>query len=420
MSATRPAGSGPAGTVRRGPLADLRILDLTQALAGPFGTGLLGDLGADVIKIEPPRGDMTRIMPPWPDHYAHPHRGDEKDCDYGGYFASINRSKRSVILDLKQAADREVFLQMVDQSDAVVENARVGVMEKLGIGYETLAARNPRLVYAAIRGFGDPRTGKSPYAEWPAFDIVAQCMGGLVGVTGPPDSHGYPNGTSVGDIFPGALLALGLVSAVHEARNSGRGQFVDVSMYDSVLSLCETVVYNYAYNGKVLGPRGSGHPFLCPFDVYQTSDGAVAIAAPTDNHWAALCEAMGRPDLKDDERSSHNHARSANRDFVTAAVTAWTSTRTKREIVDLLGGTVPVGPVNKADDLFADPHTAVRNLLPEVELPGDNGRVALAELPIKFTGTPAGIHRRPPRLGEHTDEVLAEFGIVRAKPEEKP
>jgi len=419
VSAARPAGSGPAGTQRRGPLADLRILDLTQALAGPFGTGLLGDLGADVIKIEPPRGDMTRIMPPWPENFSHPLRGSESDCDYGGYFASINRSKRSVVLDLKQAGDRDVFLQMVDQSDAVVENARVGMMEKLGLGYETLAARNPRLVYAVIRGFGDPRTGASPYAEWPAFDIVAQCMGGLVGVTGPVGSHGFPNGTSVGDIFPGSLLALGLVSAVHEARNSGRGQFVDVSMYDSVLSLCESVVYNYAYNGKVLGPRGSGHPFLCPFDVYETSDGAVAIAAPTDNHWAALCDAMGRPELRDDERSSHNHARSANRAFVTEAVTAWTRARTKREVVEALGGTVPVGPVNRADDLFADPHTAARGLLPEVELPGDNGRVALAELPIKFTGTPAGIHRPPPRLGEHTDEVLAEFGIVRTSAQQK-
>ncbi len=409
----RPKGSGPAGTERRGPLSDLLILDLTQALAGPFGTGLLGDLGADVIKIEPPRGDMTRMMPPWPENFSYPLADADKDCDYGGYFASINRSKRSIVLDLKTAADRDVFLQMVDRADAVVENTRVGVMDKLGVGYEVLAARNPRLVYAVIRGFGDPRTGVSPYADWPAFDIVAQCMGGLVGVTGPKGSHGYPNGTSVGDLFPGALLALGLVSAVHAARRTGRGQFVDVPMYDSVVSLCETVVYNYAYNGTVLGPRGSGHPSLCPFDVYETSDGAVAIAAPTDNHWAALCEAMGRPELVRDERCAHNHARSDNRDFVTEVVNSWTRARTKREVVAALGGTVPVGPVNKADDLFADPHAAARRLLPEVELPGDNGHVVLAEMPIKFTDTPAGIHRRPPRLGEHTDEVLAELGIVK-------
>ena len=412
--AGRPKGSGPAGVERRGPLSDLRILDLTQALAGPFGTALLGDLGADVIKIEPPRGDMTRMMPPWPENFALPLSDATTDCDYGGYFASINRSKRSVVLDLKTAADREIFLQMVDRADAVVENTRVGVMDKLGVGYEVLAARNPKLVYAVIRGFGDPRTGRSPYADWPAFDIVAQCMGGVVGVTGPKGSHGYPNGTSVGDLFPGALLALGLVSAVHAARLTGRGQFVDVPMYDSVLSMCETVVYNYAYNGTVLGPRGSGHPSLCPFDVYETSDGAVAIAAPTDNHWAALCNAMGKPELIRDDRCSHNHARSTNRDFVTEQVTSWTRTHAKREIVEALGGTVPVGPVNMADDLFADPHTAIRGLLPEVELPGNGGRVALAELPIKFTDTPGGIHRRPPTLGEHTEEVLAELGIVRA------
>jgi len=362
MSTARPKGTGAAARERTGPLQDLRILDLTQALAGPFGTALLADLGADVIKIEPPRGDMTRVMPPWPENYALPVSEPATECDYGGYFASINRSKRSVVLDLKTPADKDVFLRMVDRADAVVENTRVGVMDRLGLGYETLAARNPRLVYAVLRGFGDPRTGTSPYADWPAFDIVAQCMGGLVGVTGPKGSHGYPNGTSVGDIFPGALLALGLVSAVHNARRTGQGQFVDVCMYDAVMSLCESVVYNYAYNGTVLGPRGSGHPSLCPFDVYETSDGAIAIAAPTDNHWAALCEAMGRPDL------------------------------------------------------FADPHTAARRMLPDIELPGGNGTVALADLPIKFTETPAGIHRRPPTLGEHTEEVLRELGIERSKP----
>jgi len=406
-------------TGRTGPLADLRILDLTQALAGPFGTALLADLGADVIKIEPPSGDMARAMPPHPPNFKLRIEDPERDCDYGGYFGSINRNKRSVTLDLKRQEDHEIFLQMVDKADAVVENTRVGVMDRLGVGYESLRARNRAIVYAAIRGFGDPRTGESPYATWPAFDIVAQCMGGLVGITGPDGSHGYPSGASIGDIFPGTLMALGLVSAVHSARRTGVGQFVDVSMYDAVLSLAETVVSNYSYNGKVLGPRGSGHPYLSPFDVYETSDGAVAIAAPTPNQWEAMCTAMGRPDLITDERTSHTLKRSANRDFTNQVVREWTTRLTKKEVVNALGGIVPVGPVNTAEDIFRDPHTRARGLLVKVELPGDNGTVQYAATPIKFTETEAGIYRRPPRLGEHSEEILRELGIERNETEGK-
>jgi crotonobetainyl-CoA:carnitine CoA-transferase CaiB-like acyl-CoA transferase len=394
---------------RTGPLSDVRILDLTQALAGPFGTALLADLGADVIKVEPPRGDLSRPMAPLLKDFAPPGSGRTAGCDYGGYFASINRSKRSIVLDLRRDDDRDRFLELVVAADAVVENSRVGVMDRLGVGYEVLRGVNPRLVYAAIRGFGDPRTGESPYAEWPAFDIVAQCMGGLVGITGPTTGPGYPNGASIGDIFPGTLMALGVVSAVHAARRSGHGQFLDVAMYDAILSLCETIVINYSCADRVLGPRGSGHPALCPFDVYLTSDGAVAIAAPTDNHWEALCEIVGRPDLVEDERTKDNRRRSDNRALVTEVLAAWTQARTKKEVVELLGGKVPVGPVNDAADVFADPHVWLRGMLTEIELPGDNGKMRVVGTPIKFTGTPAGVHRRPPLLGEHTEEVFAEL-----------
>jgi crotonobetainyl-CoA:carnitine CoA-transferase CaiB-like acyl-CoA transferase len=396
-------------TERTGPLSDVRILDLTQALAGPFGTAVLADLGADVIKVEPPTGDLSRPMAPLVPDFAPPGSSRAAGCDYGGYFASINRNKRSIVLDLRKDEDRERFLDLAVTVDAVVENSRVGVMDRLGIGYEVLRAVNPRLVYAAIRGFGDPRTGASPYAEWPAFDIVAQGMGGLVGITGPTDRTGYPNGASIGDIFPGVLMALGVVSAVHAARRTGQGQFLDVAMYDAILSLCETIVINYSCAERVLGPRGLGHPALCPFDVYETSDGAVAIAAPTDNHWEALCELIGRPDLVTDERTKDNRRRSENRPFVTEILTAWTRARTKKEVVGRLGGKVPVGPVNTAADVFADPHVWIRKMLAEVELPGANGTLTLAATPIKLTATPAGIYRRPPLLGEHTAEILEEL-----------
>jgi len=383
----------------------VRILDCTQALAGPYCTMLLADLGADVVKVEPPHGDMARALGPRPK--------DQKGCDYGGYFASINRNKRSVALDLKQPGDRDVFLSLVESADALVENARVGVMDRLGLGYETLRDRNPRLVYVAIRGFGDPRTGRSPYAEWPAFDIVAQSMGGMVALTGPRGSAGMPAGASIGDLFPGTLAALGLVSALLAARSSGRGQFVDVAMYDAVLSLCENIVYKYAADGTIERPKGQGHPVLCPFDVYETSDGAVAIAAPADSQWKVLCEAMGRTDLVDDERTRTVFARNTHRDFTNEAVLGWTRARRTREVVEALAGRAPVGPVQNAEDIFRDPHVRVRNMLVEVEQPGSNAPLTLAGAPIKLTETPSGVYRRPPLVGEHTLEVLAEAGITR-------
>ena len=389
---------------RTGPLSDIRILDLTQALAGPFGTALLGDLGADVIKVEPPGGDMSRGLPPKPP--------DTEGCDYGGYFASINRSKRSIVLDLKDAGDRELLLEMVEQVDAVVENARVGVMDRLGIGYETLRERNPALVYAAIRGFGDPRTGESPYANWPAFDVVAQSMGGFAAINGPADGGGMPAGTSIGDIFPGTLMALGLVSAVHSARRTGEGQFVDVGMYDSILALSELIVWNYSYQKRVVTPRGSGHPMLCPFDLFPARDGAIAIAAPGPGHWKKLCEAMGREDLIEDERTRDVLSRAKNREFTIEAISEFTREHTRHGLTEILGGEVPVGPVQTAADIFEDPHVEAREMLPEVELPGHNPPVQLPGTPIRFTETRAGIQRRPPTLDEHRDEILRELGVT--------
>jgi len=396
---------------RTGPLFDLRILDLTQALAGPFCTMLLADLGADVIKVEPPLGDMARYLGPHPD--------DRETCQYGGYFASINRNKRSIVLNLKTEADREIFLRLAETVDAVVENARVGVVDRLGIGYETLRARNPRIVYAAIRGFGDPRTGESPYADLPAFDIVAQSMGGMVSATGPSGSRGMPAGASVGDLFPGTLAALGVVSAVHAAQRSGEGQFLDVAMYDGVLLLCESIVYKFSVDGVVQRPRGFGHPALSPFDVYETADGAVAIAAPKDEQWQALCEAMGRPDLVLDERTVNVLVRASHRELVNEAVLAWTRETTTREVVAALARRVPVGPVNTAADIFADPHVKIREMLVEIEQPGNNRPITLAGPPIKLTGTPSRVYRRPPNIGEHTEEILAEAGIHPAA-EEQP
>ncbi|HEX3088064.1 MAG TPA: CoA transferase [Ilumatobacteraceae bacterium] len=391
--------------VAPGPLSGLRVLDLTQALAGPFCTMLLADLGADVIKVEPPAGDMTR--------FTGPYTAEDTSRDYGGYFASINRGKRSIVLDLKQDADRDALLAIAATVDVVVENSRAGVMDRLGVGYETLAALNPNLVYAAIRGFGDPRTGTSPYVDWPAYDVVAQAMGGVVSLTGSGDGHVVKCGPSVGDIFTGALSAVGLLAAVINARSTGQGQFVDVAMYDAVLCLCEGAAYSYSYTGRVRPATGNGHPTIAPFDIFPTSDGHCAIGTPSDRMFATLCERMGHADLADDERFDSAARRLANRPELNELLVRWTMSKTTSEIVRLLSGDVPVGPVNDMAAIFTDPHVAARNMLVEVEQPDGSRPVVLAGQPIKMSKSRTGIRCRPPRLGEHTEEILAEVAIVR-------
>jgi crotonobetainyl-CoA:carnitine CoA-transferase CaiB-like acyl-CoA transferase len=381
----------------------VRVLDLTQALAGPFCTMLLADLGAEVVKVEPPQGDMTR--------YGGPFTREDTEQAYGGYFASINRNKRGIVLDLKTDLGREAVLRLAARSDAVVENFKAGVMDRLGLGYETLRETNPRLVYGAIRGFGDPRTGASPYMDWPAFDVVAQAMGGAVGMTGTAEGETFRCGPSIGDLYPATLAALGITAAVHHAARSGEGQFLDVAMYDGVLALCEAIVYRYSYTDMVTRPTGNGHPALVPFDIFPTTDGACAVAAPTENHWALLCGIIGRPELVDDDRTRTNRERVGNAGIVREVVAAWTSARTTAEVVAALGGRVPVGPVHTAADIFADGHAATRGMLVELDQPDGSRPVVVAGPPIKLTATPAGIHRRPPRLGEHTAEVLAEVGL---------
>lgn len=388
-----------------GPLSGLKVLDVTQALAGPYCTMLLADLGADVWKVEPPTGDMTRFPGPFTE--------EDTERAYGGYFASVNRGKRSIVLDLKSDDDREVFLRLAEQAEVVVENSRAGVMDRLGVGYETLAATNPKLVYAAIRGFGDPRTGESPYADWPAYDIVAQAMGGLVSITGSAADDVTKCGPSVGDIFAGTLNAVGLLAAVIDARATGTGQFVDVAMYDAVLSLCEGAAYNYSYSGRVQRPTGNGHPVIAPFDVYPTSDGHCAIGTPSNHMFRVLCETIGLADLADDERFAGGFDRLVNRPALNEQLQSWTIGQTTTAIVEMLGGIVPVGPVNDIEAIYADPHVASRNMLVEVEQPDGSRPVTLAGQPIKMTKSHTGIRARPPRLGEHGDAILNEAGVTR-------
>ncbi|MGP3533158.1 CaiB/BaiF CoA transferase family protein [Microbacterium sp. RD1] len=388
-----------------GPLSDLVVVDLTAMLAGPFLTMVLADLGADVIKVEPPRGDFIRQQGPFTE--------DDDLRDYGGYFQSVNRNKRSVVLDLKTPEGVEALKDLAAGADCIVENFRNGVMDALGISYETLRAVNPALVYVAVRGFGDERTGESPMQAWPAYDVTVQALSGLMDLTGEADGPPMKVGPGVGDLIPGLFGVVGALAALHRARLSGKGDFVDVAMYDTLLTMLERPIYQHSYTGAVPSRQGNTHPLLNPFDLYPGADGWVSIAAPNEVHWAALCRAMARGDLVTDPRTIDNTSRLANRELVRGAIEEWTSTRTKAEIVEILGGRVPVAPVNTVADVYSDPHVIARGMLAEVEHPGSARPVTIVNSPLRFLSTPRQPLRRAPLLGEHTTSVLRQLGRER-------
>jgi crotonobetainyl-CoA:carnitine CoA-transferase CaiB-like acyl-CoA transferase len=389
----------------RGPLTGARVLDVTHGLSGPFATMLLADLGADVVKVEPPpAGDPTRAIGPFAD-------GDAERA-FGGYFQSVNRNKRGMVLDLKDQRDVETFRLLAGRAEMLVENFRPGVMDGLGLSYESLAAVNKRLVYLAVRGFGDPRTGASPYASWPAFDIVAQAMGGMLSITGTVDGEPVKSGPGVGDIYTGSLAAVAGLAALLHARATGEGQFVDVAMYDAILALCERIVYQHSYSGIVPVQQGNTHPLLCPFDIYRSKDGHFAVAASTDKHWLLLCSIMDAPELAADPALATNQGRVAQADRVRAAVAAWTGERLNSEIMAALAGQVPGGPVQDIAQIEADPHVRAREMIVEVDQPGAGRTVRIAGSPLKFTLTPAGVRHRAPRLDEDRAAILRDWGGV--------
>jgi crotonobetainyl-CoA:carnitine CoA-transferase CaiB-like acyl-CoA transferase len=387
-----------------GLLEGVRVVDLTQVLAGPFCTMILADLGADVIKVESANGDPTRSWGPF--------RPDDERRAFGGYFASINRNKRSLVVDLKQPAGRDVLLDVLAGAHVVVENFRAGVMDRLGLSYEELSARFPPLVYATLRGFGDPRSGRSPYVDRPAYDIIAQAMGGLTGITGFPGGVPVKTGPGVGDIYPGTLAAVGIVAAIRQAERTGTGCFVDVALYDGVLALCERIVYQWSCSGVSPGPAGNGHSLLCPYGLFPTADGWVALAAPTDRHWRRLADLIGRPELGERLDLATNVGRVAHEDEVHDAVATWTASATTADVLAALADVVPCGPVNLAEDIVADPHVAVREMVVEVPHPG-SGPIAIAGRPIKVAGEAAAPMRRAPLLGEDTVEILESCGYDR-------
>ena len=383
----------------KGILNGIRVLDLSRMLSGPYCTMMLSDHGAEVIKIESGTGDSSRLNGPF--------RKDDQKQDWAGYFVSLNRSKKSVKINLKSKKGKDAFLSLVTSADVIVENFRPGVMERLGLSFEILSKLNPRLVYAAIRGFGDPRSGKSPYSDWPSYDVVAQAMGGVMSLTGPDADSFTKVGPGVGDIFSGMMMAFGILAALRLAETTGEGQFVDVAMYDAVLSLCERAVYLNDFNGTTPGPEGNNHPFLAPFGLFKAKDGAVAIGVVEDKFWQILADAMGGDVLCSNAKFATRAARAEHKDALNSLVETWTKAHTKAELSDILGSKIPFGPLNSITDIMDDPHVLERGMLAQVPNP-DSPKApwTVASNPLRFSTSKSPPLGSPPRLGQHNAQYL--------------
>jgi CoA:oxalate CoA-transferase len=382
-----------------GPLAGVTIIDLSRVLAGPFCTLVLAELGAHVIKVEAPGcGDDSRHFGPFVNGKS-------------AYFMSLNRGKQSIALDLKASEGRSVFERLLEQADVLVENFRPGALERLGYGWDSLHRRYPRLIYAAVSGFG--QTG--PYAQRPAYDIIAQAMGGLMGLTGHPDGAPTRVGTSIGDIAAGSFLAIGINAALYSRERGGEGIMVDVAMLDGQVAILENAIARYAVTGSVPEPLGARHPSITPFDAFHASDGYLVIAAGNDMLFERLCAALERPDLvqnplfsSNDLRTQHHAALKDELESVLKLqpVSHWLPA------LDAAG--IPSGPINTVDQVLADPQIAHRNMAVTTDDP-TAGRLVLAGNPIKLSGYADPSVRPPaPELDGDRERILASLAKASA------
>jgi len=374
-----------------GPLSGILVVDLTRVLAGPFCTMLLADLGARVIKVEAPgAGDDARRIGPFVDGQS-------------AYFLSLNRGKESLALDLKNAPDRRLFERLLARADVLAENFRPGVMQRLGYGWEELERRHPRLVMASISGFG--QTG--PYAQRPAYDVIAQAMGGIMSLTGHPGAGPTRVGTSTGDITAGLFAAVGILAALVSRQGSGRGARVDVSMLDAQVATLENAIVRYLASGEVPGPLGSRHPSIAPFQALATADGFIVVAAGNDALFAKLCRTVDRPELAQEPEFASNELRTRSADALERRLEAALAAHGSAFWLEKLGAAgIPCGPVNDIAQLVADPQVAARNMLVAVARTG----LRVAGNPVKLSGfADPGVRAGPPALDEGRTRILAEL-----------
>lgn len=375
------------------PLSGVRVLDLTRVLSGPFCTALLGDLGADVIKVEAPEGDSIRGQ------------GAIKD-GLSGYFAQFNRNKRSIRLDLRKPEGREILAKLIAQSDVLVENFRPGVLDRLGFPTARLKELRPSLVSCSINGFGS--TG--PYRDRPAFDFIAQALSGFMSVNGRDEDPPLRSGLPISDLIAGLYAALSITASVLRARATGFGQSTEVSLTNGLVSMLSYIATNYFASGIVPPRSGNDHPIAAPYGLFPTRDGEIAIAPPDDVFFGRLVDALGMPELKTDVLYATQHARVANRVRINALVGGKLAADTTAYWVETLNAAgVPCGPVNTVEQVFQDPQVLAQEMVLDVPHPG-HGMVRMLGFPMKLSETPCTIRLPAPDLGQHSDAVLAELG----------
>jgi len=387
--------------LRNGPLSGILVIDLTRVLAGPYAALMLNELGARIIKVEPPRtGDDSRHIGPFVKTKA----GKTKS----GYFMSVNRGKESIALDLKADGDRRIFEALLSRADILIENYRGGTMEKLGYGYEKLKDKHPALIYCGVSGFG--HTG--PYAKRPAYDMVVQAMGGVMSLTGHPDSPPTRVGTSTGDLSAGLFATIGMIAALYDRKTTGRGQKVDISMLDSQVALLENAISRYVATGDVPGRLGSRHPSIAPFAAFATKDGHIAIAAGNDDLFARTARVLGREDLIADERFTSNPKRVVNHEPLHEEMEIALSGKPSKDWLALLDAAgVPSGPLNNVAQVMADPQVLSRNMIIEA-LDPELGPIRMQGNPVKLSA-----HEDPktrpgaPDLDADRAAILKELGL---------
>lgn len=373
-----------------GSLSGIRVIDASRVLGGPFCGQILADHGADVIKVEPPMGDETRGWGP-------PFVGDA-----ASYFIGVNRNKRDISIDITQSLGQELLLKMLEDADIFIENFKIGTLEKWGLGAEELRSRFPRLIHCRISGFG----ADGPYGGQPGYDAAVQAITGLMSVNGEPQGEPLRMGVPIIDMVTGMNGVIGILLALQERNKSGQGQFVEVTLYDSGISMLHPHLPNYYLNGKVPQRSGNRHPNICPYDAFKTSTVPLFLAVGNNRQFVTLCNVLGRPDLGTDERYLTNALRNKNRDELRKDLVDLLSIRDGLQVSqELVAAGVPCGPVRTIDQVVDDPHTHHRGMI--VDLDGYRGTGS----PVKLSRTPATYRMRPPSFAQHTDEVLEERGI---------
>jgi crotonobetainyl-CoA:carnitine CoA-transferase CaiB-like acyl-CoA transferase len=377
------------------PLQGIRVLDLSRVLAGPYCTMVLGDLGADVIKVELPEGDETRGWGP-------PFANGES-----AYYLCVNRNKRDIVINLKTDEGKKVLRDLAMQSDVLVENFRPGTLEKFGLGYETLHVLHPKLIYCSITGFGQTGTMK----DKPGYDFMIQALGGLMSITGEPGGEPMKTGVAVVDLFAGQNAIIAILAALQARTLTGRGQHLDIALFDSQLGWLANVASNFLISGKLPKRHGNAHPNIVPYQSFQAGDGWFAIAVGNDRQFERLCKTLDRPDLAVDEKFVTNAGRVQNREelipllasiFKTRAVSDWLKKLEEAEI--------PCGPINNFEQVFSMPNVREREMVVTMKHP-TIGELPLVGSPLKMSDTPVEYRLPPPLMGEHTNEILKELGL---------